>query len=126
MSELLLIETIRQKKISGRTREKAIKAIIRMSKDKEFDFNDTPVLIRAFCWRNTPEGLDFWSDIDKAKDKMSELHELFEFILDVTRAQMETNIQLQNLVERARQVSKEIEADRKADPILGGKEDEKL
>jgi len=50
---------------------------------------------------------------------MSELHELFEFILDVTRKQMETNIQLQNLVQRAKQVSKEIEAERQSDPILG-------
>ena len=53
---------------------------------------------------------------------MSELNELFEFILETTRAQMKSNIQLQNMVERARQISKEIETERQSDPILGEKD----
>ena len=54
---------------------------------------------------------------------MSELNELFEFILETTRAQMKSNIQLQSMIERARQISKEIETERQGDPILGEKED---
>ena len=69
MSELL-IETIRRKKIHWRTRDKAIKAIIRMSNDEDFNFSVTPVLNRAFPWINTPEGFDFWNNIDEARDKV--------------------------------------------------------
>lgn len=50
---------------------------------------------------------------------MSELHELFEFMLDITKIQITAHLRLQDLIERASQVSKEIEEIRKADPILG-------
>ena len=68
MSELL-IETIRRKRIHWRTRDKAIKAIIRMSKDKDFDFRDHPNLKCAFLWSDTPEGGEFWNKICHAEDK---------------------------------------------------------
>ena len=51
MKELLLIETI-------------------MSKDKNFlGFSSTPELIKSFVWINTPEGFDFWDNIDNVENK---------------------------------------------------------
>lgn len=68
MEDPKVIEAIKKKNISCKTKEKAIREARQIAKDKIGGFQNGKDIITFCCWSMTPSGHNFWENIHKAGD----------------------------------------------------------